>query len=120
MSLIKSTPVSIDDLPPVDSVNATARSTTGNSVVDRMNNQHVQQNILHMTKRVAATCNFARTLDNIGFNRYDAHLGHQIAQEGFPADWNTLDIYNWCLRLTHYRKQLDCENNFWDEVFGGE
>ena len=54
---------------------------------------------------LAGNCDGAVTLDGKGFNKYDAYVGHQLAQ--LPEDqWQPKDYILAYHLLTHYKRQL--------------
>ena len=56
-------------------------------------------------KTLAGNCDGAVTLDGKGFNKYDAYVGHQLAQ--LPEDqWQPKDYVLAYHLLTHYKGQL--------------
>jgi len=56
-------------------------------------------------KTLAGDCDGAVTLDGKGFNKYDAYVGHRLAQ--LPEDqWQPKDYISAYRILTHYKGQL--------------
>ena len=64
---------------------------------------------------LAGRCDFARTLDGAGFNRFDADFGHTLAHEP-EEDWTPRMARGAWKMLRKYRGQLEGAGVDFDEI----
>lgn len=139
MMISKSTPVDIDSLEAIPSVNA----YRSNADVYRVTNEEdpryhlkialwnsddltifemldrttpLRKNVVEVTMEIHKKCDGAHKRDGVGFNKYDVKVVSSIIAYGI-SHWSSRGVQKWCQSLEKYANQI--HGNYLDRIFIG-